>query len=154
VILRKTVIEFATALNMLDPLNRAQAIEQMFGKFQFARLSTLFANVTKEGTQASRVLDLAGASVQELAALSEKELGMTSESAMNKFKGAVENLKLALVPVGEEFLKAVTPIAEFITKILDRFNNLSDGTKKNYSHHDCSNCWPWSSIFDDFWFAC
>jgi TP901 family phage tail tape measure protein len=128
--LKKTVIEFATALNQLDPLNRAQAIEQMFGKFQFSRLSTLFANVTKEGTQAARVLDLAGSSVQELAALSEKELGMTSESAMNKFKGAVENLKLSLVPVGEEFLKAVTPIAEFISKILDRFNNLGDGTKK------------------------
>ena len=128
--LKKTVIEFATALNQLDPLNRAQAIEQMFGKFQFSRLSTLFANVTKEGTQAARVLDLAGASVQELASLSEKELGMTSESAMNKFKGAVENLKLALVPVGEEFLKAVTPIAEFVTKILEKFNNLGDGTKK------------------------
>jgi TP901 family phage tail tape measure protein len=128
--LKKTVIEFATALNQLDPLNRAQAIEQMFGKFQFSRLSTLFANVTKEGTQAARVLDLAGASVQELASLSEKELGMTSESAMNKFKGAVENLKLSLVPVGEEFLKAVTPIAEFVSKILDRFNNLGDGTKK------------------------
>ena len=128
--LKKTVIEFATALNQLDPLNRAQAIEQMFGKFQFSRLSTLFANVTKEGTQASRVLDLAGASVQELASLSEKELGMTSESAMNKFKGAVENLKLSLVPVGEEFLKAVTPIAEFVSSILDRFNNLGDGTKR------------------------
>ncbi len=128
--LKKTVIEFATALNQLDPLNRAQAIEQMFGKFQFSRLSTLFANVTKEGTQASRVLDLAGASIQDLASMSEKELGMTSESAMNKFKGAVENLKLSLVPVGEEFLKAVTPIAEFVTKILDRFNNLGDGTKK------------------------
>jgi TP901 family phage tail tape measure protein len=128
--LKKTVIEFATALNQLDPLNRAQAIEQMFGKFQFSRLSTLFANVTKEGTQASRVLDLAGSSVQELAALSEKELGMTSESAMNKFKASVENLKLSLVPVGEEFLKAVTPIAEFVTKILDKFNNLGEGTKK------------------------
>ena len=128
--LKKTVIEFATALNQLDPLNRAQAIEQLFGKFQFSRLSTLFQNVTKEGTQAARVLDLAGSSVQELAALSEKELGMTSESAMNKFKGAVESLKVALVPVGEEFLKAVTPIAEFVTKILDKFNNLSDGTKK------------------------
>jgi len=128
--LKKTVIDFATALNELDPLNRAQAIEQMFGKFQFARLSTLFANVTKEGTQAARVLDLAGSSVQQLASLSEKELGMTSESAMNKFKAAVENLKLSLVPLGEEFLKAVTPIAEFITKILDKFNNLSDNTKK------------------------
>jgi len=128
--LKKTVIDFATALNQLDPLNRAQAIEQMFGKFQFARLSTLFANVTKEGTQASRVLDLAGSSIQELASLSEKELGMTSESAMNKFKASVENLKLSLVPLGEEFLKAVTPIAEFVTKILDKFNNLGDGTKK------------------------
>jgi TP901 family phage tail tape measure protein len=128
--LKKTVIEFATALNQLDPLNRAQAIEQMFGKFQFARLSTLFANVTKEGTQASRVLDLAGASVQELATLSEKELGMTSESAMNKFKGAVESLKLSLIPLGEEFLKAVTPVAEFVTKILDKFNGLSSTTKK------------------------
>ena len=128
--LKKTVIDFASALNQLDPLNRAQAIEQMFGKFQFARLSTLFANVTKEGTQASRVLDLAGSSVQDLAALSEKELGMTSESAMNKFKAAVENLKVSLVPLGEQFLKAVTPIAEFVTKILDKFNNLGDGTKK------------------------
>jgi TP901 family phage tail tape measure protein len=128
--LKKTVVEFATALNQLDPLNRAQAIEQMFGKFQFSRLSTLFANVTKEGTQASRVLDLAGASVQELATLSEKELGMTSESAMNKFKGAIENLKMSLIPLGEQFLKAVTPIAEFITKILSKFEGLSDNTKK------------------------
>lgn len=128
--LKKTVIDFATALNQLDPLNRAQAIEQMFGKFQFARLSTLFANVTKEGTQASRVLDLAGSSVQDLASLSEKELGMTSESAMVKFKASIENLKLSLVPLGEEFLKAVTPIAEFVSNILDKFNNLGSGTKK------------------------
>jgi TP901 family phage tail tape measure protein len=34
------VIDFAQALDTLDPLNRARAIEQMFGKFQFARLST------------------------------------------------------------------------------------------------------------------
>jgi len=128
--LKKTVTDFATALNQLDPLNRAQAIEQMFGKFQFARLSTLFANVTKEGTQASRVLDLAGSSVQDLASLSEKELGMTSESAMVKFKASIENLKLSLVPLGEEFLKAVTPIAEFVSNILDKFNNLGSGTKK------------------------
>ena len=128
--LKKTVVGFATALNQLDPLNRAQAIEQMFGKFQFARLSTLFANVTKEGTQAARVLDLAGSSMQDLAALSEKELGMTADSAMTKFKASVEQLKLSLVPVGEEFLKAVTPIAEFVSKLLDKFNNLGDGTKK------------------------
>ena len=128
--LKATVIEFATALNQLDPLNRAQAIEQMFGKFQFARLSTLFANVTKEGNQASRVLQLANSSVEELASLSEKELGMTAESSMNKFKKTVEDLKVALIPVGKAFLEAVTPILEFVGNILEKFGNLSDGTKK------------------------
>ena len=46
----------------------------MFGKFQFARLSTLFQNVAKDGSQASRALDLAGKSVEELAILSEREM--------------------------------------------------------------------------------
>ena len=128
--LKATVVEFATALNQLDPLNRAQAIEQMFGKFQFARLSTLFANVAKDGNQASRVLDLANSSVEDLSALSEKELGMTAESSMNKFKKAVEDLKFALIPVGKAFLEAVTPIAEFVGNILSKFNDLSAGSKK------------------------
>jgi TP901 family phage tail tape measure protein len=128
--LKATVVEFATALNQLDPLNRAQAIEQMFGKFQFARLSTLFANVAKDGNQASRVLNLANSSVEELSSLSEKELGMTAESSMNKFKKAVEDLKFALIPVGKAFLEAVTPIAEFIGNILSKFNDLSAGSKK------------------------
>ena len=128
--LKATVIEFATALNQLDPLNRAQAIEQMFGKFQFARLSTLFANVAKDGNQAARVLDLANSSVEELSSLSEKELGMTADSAMNKFKKSVEDLKIALVPVGKAFLEAVTPIVEFVGNILEKFANLSDGTKR------------------------
>jgi TP901 family phage tail tape measure protein len=128
--LKATVIEFAEALNQLDPLNRAQVIEQMFGKFQFARLSTLFANVAKDGNQASRVLNLANSSVEELSALSEKELGMTAESSMNKFKKAIEDLKFALIPVGQAFLEAATPIVEFVSNILEKFANLSDGTKK------------------------
>ena len=128
--LKATVVEFASALNSLDPLARARAIEQMFGKFQFARLSTLFANVAKDGNQAARVLDLANSSVEELSALSEQELGMTADSAMNKFKKSVEDLKVALIPVGKAFLEAATPIIEFVGGVLEKFGNLSDGTKK------------------------
>ena len=128
--LKATVVEFAEALNTLDPLARARAIEQMFGKFQFARLSTLFANVARDGNQASRVLDLANASVEELSALSEQELGMTAESSMNKFKKSIEDLKVALVPVGQAFLEAATPIVEFVGNTLEKFANLSDGTKR------------------------
>ena len=124
------VIEFAKALDTLDPLNRAQAIETLFGKFQFSRMSTLFQNVIAEGTQASRVLDLTRSSAQELAMLSEKELAKIEASPLTKYQASIEQFKAALAPVGEEFMKAITPIIEFGTKILEGFNSWSDGAKQ------------------------
>jgi len=123
------VIDFASALDTLDPLSRARAIEQLFGKFQFSRLSTLFQNVIAEGTQASRVLELTGRSASDLAALSSKELGTVAASSMFKFQKAVEELKVALAPIGEIFLKLVTPVIEFGAKILENFNKLDAGAK-------------------------
>ena len=123
------VIDFAKALDKLDPLNRARAIEQMFGKFQFSRLSTLFQNVIKDGSQAQKVLEMTRATSEELAVLAERELRRVEDSPAFKFQKAMEDLKVALVPLGKAFLKAVTPLVEFATKILDQFNNLSDGAK-------------------------
>jgi TP901 family phage tail tape measure protein len=124
-----TVVAFAQALDQLDPLSRARAIEQLFGKFQFARLSTLFQNVIKEGTQAQRVLQLTRSSSEELAILAERELRRVEESPMFKFRKAVEDIKVSLVPLGEAFLKAITPVAEFAKTFLDRFNSMSDEAK-------------------------
>jgi TP901 family phage tail tape measure protein len=123
------VIDFAKALDTLDPLNRAQAIEQLFGKFQFSRLSTLFQNVIAEGTQAERVLALTNATTAELAALSEKELGSVADSTTFRFQKAIEELRVAIAPIGEQFLKAVTPILEFVTKILNSFNSMNEGVR-------------------------
>jgi TP901 family phage tail tape measure protein len=125
-----TIVEFAKALDTLDPQRRAQAIEQLFGKFQFARMSALFDNVIKDGSQASRVLDLAGSSIGDLADLSNKELGVTAASAANKFKAAIEQLKVALAPLGELFLKIATPFIDFATTVLKAFNSLPDGMKQ------------------------
>lgn len=128
--IKNTVIGFAQALDTLAPLDRSRAIEQLFGKFQFARLSTLFQNITKEGTQASKVLQLAGASVEELAILSERELKTVEDAVGTQFKSAVEELKLAIAPIGKTFLQAVTPIVKVIGDLLEKFNGLGDGTKK------------------------
>ena len=127
--IKNTVVQFAQALDTLAPLERSRAIEQLFGKFQFARLSTLFQNITKDGSQAARTLNLAGASVQELAILSERELKKVEDATGTKFKKSIEDLKVSLMPVGKEFLKALTPVVEFIGKILEKFNGLSDGAK-------------------------
>jgi TP901 family phage tail tape measure protein len=127
--LKKTVIDFATALNTIDPLNRARAIEQMFGKFQFARISTLLQNVTASGSQASKALALANMSSIQLAAMSRKELDRISASPMYKFQKAIADLQVKIAPVGEAFLKAVTPIIGFVSKMLDGFNGMSDQFK-------------------------
>jgi TP901 family phage tail tape measure protein len=123
------VIDFAEALDTLDPLDRARAIEQLFGKFQFSRLSTLFQNVIGEGTQASRVLELTKATTQELAILSQRELKKVENTTTYKFEKAFADFQAALAPVGEAFLKAVTPIIEFGTKLLNQFNSMGDGAK-------------------------
>jgi TP901 family phage tail tape measure protein len=128
--IKATVVGFAQALDTLDPLNRARAIEQLFGKFQFSRLSTLFQNVTAQGTQANRVLQLTQATTEELAILSQRELDKIQNTTTYKFKKSMEDLKVAIAPVGEQFLKALTPIVEFVGKILDKFNNLGEGSKK------------------------
>jgi len=128
--LRNIVVGFAQALQPLTDLQRTRVIEDVFGKYQFARISALLNNVTKEGTQAARVLQLANASVEELAILSERELGVQADSAMNKFAGAVERLKAAVAPIGEIFAKTLTPAIEFITRMFERFNKLPEGIKK------------------------
>ena len=128
--LKETVVDFAQALNELAPLDRARAIEQLFGKFQFARLSTLFQNITSDGTQAARVLDLTTKSVEELAILSERELKKVEDAVGTNFKASIEQLKLAIAPIGKTFLEAVTPIIKSVANLFDKFNNLGDGTKK------------------------
>ena len=127
---KKTVVDFAKALDTLDPLNRARAIEQMFGKFQFARISTLFQNVVKEGSQASKALQLANMSSIQLAAISARELKKLESSPMYKFQKAMADLQTKIAPIGETFLNAVTPVINFVSKILDGFNGMSDSFKQ------------------------
>jgi len=128
--IKNTVIQFAQALDTLAPLDRSRAIEQLFGKFQFARLSTLFQNITKEGTQANRVLELSKMEVEELAILSERELKTVENAVGTNFKEAIESLKLTIAPIGKTFLEAVTPVVKAVAGLLEKFNGLGDGTKK------------------------
>lgn len=123
------VTDFGSAINSLDQFSRQQALEKVFGKFQFARMSALFTNITNDAGQAARAMDIAKMSTEELAKMSEKELGKISESTSVKFQAAMENLKNSVAPIGEAFLKGLTPIINVVSKIADAFNNLPGGIK-------------------------
>jgi TP901 family phage tail tape measure protein len=125
-----TINTLAFALEKLDPLDRARSIEALFGKFQFARMSTMFQNIVKEGSQANKVLQLTTATTEELAIVAERELKRVEESPAFKLQKQMEQLKASLAPIGEEFVKAVGPLIEFGTKLLKSFNSLGDGGKQ------------------------
>ena len=128
--IRGIVTEFGSALGELEKFERQQTLAKVFGKYQFARLGALFENISTQGSQAQRVVDLTGQSFEQLNELAEKELTAIEESIGMKFTGAIERAKLALAPVGEVFLKVATPIVEFATKLLEKFNELSPNVKQ------------------------
>lgn len=123
------VQDFGAELENLDKFSRQQVLAKVFGKYQFARLGALFENINKDGSQAQRVIDLTGASIEDLAKLSEKELGNIEQSIGVKFLGAVERLKLSIAPIGKKFLEIVTPVINGVTKIIEKFNEIPDSLK-------------------------
>ena len=128
--LTDTILALQTALDNLNPLERQRAIEQLFGKFQFARLNALFANLGKQGSQTLQVLDLMKASAQDLANVAGRELTQMTESASGRYKRAIEGLKADLAGTGEQFLNFGTRIINFIDKIINFVNNIPKPLKQ------------------------
>jgi TP901 family phage tail tape measure protein len=106
--LTATITALQSSLDKLNPLQKSQAIEQLFGKFQFARLSALFENLGKEGSQTLQVMDLMKASSADLANVAGRELSQITESASGKYQRALQTLKADLAGVGESFLNVQT----------------------------------------------
>ena len=109
--------------------SKQQALEQLFGKFQFARMNALFANLGKQGSQTLQVLDLMKASTQDLANIAGRELSQVTESASGKYRRAIEGLKADLAGLGESFLNISTKFINAIDKLVKLFNNLPDPIK-------------------------
>jgi TP901 family phage tail tape measure protein len=124
-----TVTTFADALQKLDEFSRQQALEKVFGKFQYARLGALFENIVKDGSQANQVLETMGYSTEELRMTAEKELNTISQSFGVQLIAAMEKFKLAIAPIGELFVKMAIPIVQFITKLANWFTSLPEGVK-------------------------
>jgi TP901 family phage tail tape measure protein len=125
-----TLMSLQGALDALDPLQKQQAIEQLFGKFQFSRLNALFENLGREGSQTLQVLDLMKASTSELASVADRELAAVTESASGKYRRAIESLRASLAEVGEQFLTINTVLIQVVDKIVQFANNLPGPVKQ------------------------
>ena len=112
--LMPTIFAMQNALAGLDDFGRARVIEQIFGKYQFARISALFDNIGKTGSQTQAVLELAAKSSTELAAVANQEIKTLTESTAVRFQRAIEDLKNAVMPLGEVLTETLIPIFQKI----------------------------------------
>jgi len=119
-----TIMALQSALDKLNPLDKSRAIEQLFGKFQFARMSALFENLGKQGSQTLQVMDLMKASAVDLASISERELKLMTESASGQFKRAWASVQADLAQTGEQFLKISTQVLKVVDSIIKFFQHL------------------------------
>jgi TP901 family phage tail tape measure protein len=125
-----TLMALQSALDNLNPLQKQQAIEQLFGKFQFSRLNALFENLGRQGSQTLQVLDLMKASTDDLAAVAGRELSAVTESASGKYRRALESLKASLAEVGDQFLTINTTLITVIDKVIQFAANLPKPVKQ------------------------
>ncbi len=118
------IMDLQKALDQLDPLQKQQAIESLFGKYQFARIGALLNNIGREGSQSLQVLDLMNASTQDLAATADRELKLLTESASGRYKRSLETFKAALSEFGQPFLAIFTNILDVGAKALTLFERM------------------------------
>lgn len=128
--LMPTLMEFRGELDKLDSLSRQRILEELFGKFQFARVNALFNNLGRAGSQTVEVMKLMGLSTAELAGIADKELKTMAESASGRFKRLWATVQGDLAVAGQGILNAGSMILSVIDKIINGFEKLPDGLKK------------------------
>jgi len=136
--LMPTIYAMQEALSGLDSFSRSRIIEQIFGKYQFARITALFDNIGRAGSQTQSVVELASKSSTELAAVANQELKVLTESTAVKFQRTLENLKNAIMPIGQTLTETLIPIFEFIGKGISTFSSFFQaipGPIKNFAKY-------------------
>lgn len=127
------LLDFQEQLRGLDDFGKAKVIEQIFGKYQFARMSALFDNLNQRGSQTIKMIELMDMSADELAKKSYSELQAQQNSAATRFNAVQQQLTNELVKIGAELAETLLPSLQtgldILTKIVNGFNNLPEPVK-------------------------
>jgi len=115
------------ALSQLPSEQRLKAIEQVFGKFQFARVTALIDNLGKAGSQSAKVLELYNQSNAQLASVANQELQVSSSGTpAAQFQKMKATLQADLLPLGRSFLQAFTQIGNAVDHIYNAIKGIAN----------------------------
>ena len=122
------LLDFQDQLRGLDDFGKAKIIEEIFGKYQFARISALFDNLNQRGSQTVGMVKLMKASADELAKKSYSELKAQENAPSTRLAAMQQQLQEQLIKVGSDLAETLLPIMQkgldILSSIVDGFNNL------------------------------
>lgn len=127
-----TFKQLNAATKDLDKNSRNKLFAQMFGSYQLTRLTTLVDQMGKlddKTQQVSKAFEIGGESAATWAKTSKFEVDQVTQSISNKFKRAIETVKVSLATMGTPFLKAGTIILKGVNEIIKGFNALPGSVK-------------------------
>lgn len=115
--------ELSKAMDGMTSEERTGMLQKLFNKTDLASLNALL------DTSKDRWTEL-GAAIED----STGAAGQMAETQLDNMKGSLTLLKSALegagISIGEVLAPAIRKVAEWITKLVDKFNNLSPTAKK------------------------
>lgn len=122
------LLDFQDQLRGLDDFGKAKLIEEIFGKYQFARISALFDNLNQRGSQTVGMIQLMDKSADDLAKQSYSELMAQQNAPSTRLAAIQQQLTEQLIKIGAEMAESVLPPLQqgldILSKIVDGFNNL------------------------------
>jgi len=120
-----TIQELQAHLSALTPLARQQVLTELFGKYQASRMSALFENFNKMGTQSAKIMQMQALSAKQLGDIATHETQQIQKTGYGGFKIAIETLKTQLMPIGEQFLDIITKIVKGIGWFVEKLSFLT-----------------------------
>lgn len=107
---------------IVNSSNKNATALELFGK-RGATVATVLANNFTEARKFTQAYNSAGGAAKDMAAIMDNTL----QGAFFRIKSAVEG---AFISIGEQLAPTIRRLAEFLTGVIDRFNNLSPTTKE------------------------
>lgn len=108
--------------SIVNSTNQNATAMDLFGKRGATVASVLAENYTQAKNFAHEYKNASGAAA-EMAGV----MNNTLQGAFLRMKSAMEG---AMIAIGEQLAPVFSKLADFVSLLLDKFNNLSDGTKK------------------------
>ena len=121
--LRDVMPELAAALDGLTDEQRTQAITAIFNKRDLKSVNALLATNTDRWNELSDSIQNSGGAAEQMAATQLDNL----KGSLTILKSAIEGLAIR---IGDVLTPYIKKLAEFITGLVDKFNQLSPTTQK------------------------